>query len=162
MGQNFLVIDWEALPEITHPRWIRHTAIHRSNVIIHTYASGIPRFPVAEGAILLKYIENLKLTGEGSLFKQFRPWGRRKNKARREARAHLEPYDPNETAEAPLLQSGGSDEDKIKGTLFGSEVGVLEASDEPAPTPVEESPEDYWTMPSNNILMRHHVSPRRH
>ncbi len=113
-----LVIDLEALAEHKHPRWIEATAIHRSNVIIHTYASGIPRFPVAEGAILPKYIDTMKVSGEGSLFKEFRPWGCRKNKSRREASAHLEPYDPTEeSAEAPLLQSGGFDEDKLKGAV---------------------------------------------
>ena len=92
--KNMLIIDWEALAEFTHPRKIEPTAIHRSNVIIQTYANGMPRFLVAEGAILPKYIDCMKTSGEGSLFKQFRPWGRRKNKAKREARAHLEPYNP--------------------------------------------------------------------
>ena len=147
--KNLLVIDWEAFAEINHPRRISFTAIHRSNVIIHTYASGMYRFLVAEGAILPKYIDNLKLSSEGSLFKEFRPWGRRKNKARREARAHLEPYNPNEHADAQLLEPGGPDE-------------IPPVNDDPSPTPVEESPEDTWEMPNNLILIRHHNAPRRH
>ena len=53
----------------------------------------------------------MKISGEGSLFKQFRPWGRRKNKAKRDARAHLIPYDP----EAEMLVGADVDIQQTRG-----------------------------------------------
>ncbi len=144
---DLYVTDWEQILTAQHPSFICLTRIRRKYIVGCKMVTDRFRFPVAEGAPVPNYYSNISLEID-TAFKDFRPYGHRSRSPRPQA----------ETEE--LLEKGDPLGSSEQAQNLSAEVGDDE---EIAPTvqPVEPE-EDYWKMPNNDLLIRHHVVPRRH
>ncbi len=89
------VADWEQILTAQHPSHIYPTRIRRKDILITKMLHDKFRFPVAEGALVPNYYNNIRLEID-TAFKDFRPYGRRSRAPRPQAEAEelLEKGDP--------------------------------------------------------------------
>ena len=69
-SESFFIMDWNALAGAEHPTRVERTKIMKDNVNFVKLASGKFRFPVAEGALVPRYIDH-KETDEDISHKVF-------------------------------------------------------------------------------------------
>ena len=70
------VADWEQILTAQHPSHIYPTRIRRKDILITKMLHDKFRFPVAEGALVPNYYNNISLEFD-TAFKDCRPYGRR-------------------------------------------------------------------------------------
>ena len=102
---------------------------------------------MAEGALVPNYYNHLT-TEIDTTFKEFRPYGRRSRAPRPQAEVE------------EILQM--SDHLSVDAQARPSSAEVGEYGDVAPNVQPPEPEEDYWMMPNNDLLIRHHVVPRRH
>ncbi len=144
---DLYVADWEQILTAQHPSHIYPTRIRRKDILITKMLHDKFRFPVAEGALVPNYYNNISLEFD-TAFKDCRPYGRRSRAPRPQAEVEeiLEMSDHlrvDEQAQPSSAEVGGYEE-----------VALVVQPPEPE--------EDYWMMPNNDLLIRNQVVPRRH
>jgi hypothetical protein len=144
---DLYVTDWEQILTAQHPSFICLTRIRRKYFVGCKMVTDRFRFPVAEGALAPNYYNNLSM-GIDTTLKEFRPYGRRSRAPRPQAEVE------------EILEVGDHLRVDEQARSSSAEIGEYEEV-VPIVQP-SESEEDYWMIPNNDLLIRHHVVPRRH